>query len=140
MPPVAEVNYWSVWIFLKKSNDFNIYQHVFIIRLFPTIEMDIGVWILSKLTDKNREDIINGWIAEDMQYIVIWFGNLMMLSLVALSGFGLFVIEIYDGNRKISYPMVLRDPLIAIEAPIINSISSKPFWNPSYPLDHTLKV
>lgn len=62
-----------------------------------------------------------------MQYIVIWFGNLMMLSLVALSGFGLFVIEIYDGNRKISYPMVLRDPLIAIEAPIINSISSKPF-------------
>lgn len=28
MPPVAEVSYWSVWIFRKKSKDFSIDKHV----------------------------------------------------------------------------------------------------------------
>ena len=48
----------------------------------------------------------------------------MMLSLDALSGSGLSAIEIYDENRKISFLRVLRDQLIAIGAPIINSVSS----------------
>ena len=48
----------------------------------------------------------------------------MMLFLDALNGSGLFAIEIYDENRSIFYLMVLRDQPIAIEALIIDSISS----------------
>lgn len=36
MPPVAEVSSWSVWIFLKKSKDFNIVEFL----LFLAINID----------------------------------------------------------------------------------------------------
>lgn len=51
----------------------------------------------------------------------------MMLSLDAWSGSDLIALDIFDENHNIFCPKEPRDQLIAIEAPLPNSIFSIPF-------------